>query len=424
MRYALYFCPAPDTAWWEAGSRWLGRDAMQTHRMAQNHIPGLPDIMLEKMTSAPSRYGFHATLKAPFSLLEGFQESELIAMASAFAKVQHSIRLDKLQVGMMGDFLALRPSGNTAEINALAMRCVSFFDVLRSAPDAAYLAKRRHAGLSARQEALLQQWGYPYTEEEYRFHISLSDTLGELDADAQYALRKAAEEHFGRLLDTQPLAIDALTIFREEHPGAPLTFWRRFPFQAVFQQKSLPRTGQLFYVVGPSGAGKDTLLQWVKNQATASSDLVFAQRVITRPQHDSEQHEAMSQEAYWQAAAAGHFCLQWQANGLCYGIRRNIEVRLRCGQDVVVNGSREYLPQVRQLFPDAKIVWIVADPDLIRQRVEKRQRESGAALLNRLDRGSRFAIPEENDIIRIDNSGSIELAGQQLLDILGAGHHT
>ena len=67
------------------------------------------------------------------------------------------------------------------------MRCVSYFDLLRRAPDAAYLAKRRHAGLSARQEALLQQWGYPYTEEEYRFHLTLSDDLLNVDADAQYA---------------------------------------------------------------------------------------------------------------------------------------------------------------------------------------------------------------------------------------------
>ena len=418
MRYALYYSPAPDSPWWQAGANWLGRDPMHTAKISQNHIAGIPDAMLTQLTSDARRYGFHATLKAPFHLLEGFQEAELISMASAFSKVQPVIRVEEMQVRRMGNFLALRPGGNEAEINALAMRCVSYFDLLRRAPDPASLAKRRHSGLSARQESLLQQWGYPYTEEEYRFHLTLSDDLQDVDADAQYALRKAAELHFARLLENTPLDIDALTIFREERPGAALSFWMRFPFQAKFQQKSLPSDGRLFFVVGPSGAGKDTLLQWVKENLPATADIEFAQRAITRPAHESEAHEAMSQEAYWQAAAAGHFCMQWQANGLCYGIRRNIEVKLKCGQDVIVNGSREYLPQLRQLFPDARIIWIMADPEQIRQRMEKRQRESGAALLNRIDRGSKFSVPDDQGVICIDNSGAIHIAGQKLLKLL------
>lgn len=418
MRYALYFSPAPDSPWWQAGASWLGRDPMHAGKVQQGHIPGVPDILLSGLTAEARRYGFHATLKAPFNLLESFHEADLISMASAFARVQPVISISEMQIRMMGDFLALRPHGNEAEINALAMRCVSFFDMLRSAPDAAYLAKRRHAGLSARQESLLQQWGYPYTEEEYRFHLTLSDDLSDTDADLHYALRKAAEDQFGKLMEVAPLTIDALTIFREERPGLPFNFWMRFPFQAKFQQKSLPASGRLFFVVGPSGAGKDTLLQWVKDNLPATTELDFAKRTITRPAHDSEVHEALSQEAYWQAAAAGHFCMQWQANGLCYGIRRHIEVKLKCGRDVIVNGSREYLPQLKQLFPDAKIIWIMADPEQIRQRMEKRQRESGAALLNRIDRGLKFSIPDDQDIICIDNSGAIHIAGQKLLKIL------
>jgi len=417
MRYALYFSPAPDSPWWQAGATWLGRDPMHNGKIAQTHIAGVPDILLSQLTSEARRYGFHATLKAPFNLLEGFQEADLIQMASAFAQVQPVISIRSMQIRMMGNFLALRPQGDEAEINALAMRCVSYFDLLRRAPDAAYLAKRRHAGLSARQEALLQQWGYPYTEEEYRFHLTLSDDLLNVDADAQYALRKAAEQQFSRLLENAPLDIDALTIFREERPGAPLNFWMRFPFQARVQQKSLPAAGRLYFIVGPSGAGKDTLLHWVKENLPANAPLEFARRAITRPAHGSEVHEVLNQEAYWQAAAAGHFCMQWQANDLCYGIRRNVEAKLKCGQDVVVNGSREYLPQLRQRFPDARIVWIMADPEQIRQRMEKRQRESGAALLNRLDRGIKFAVPDDQDIICIDNSGPIHVAGQKLLKI-------
>lgn len=230
-RYALYFSPPEDSAWSTAGNRWLGRDPVSDAVVPQCAIPGVSRLMLATLTADARRYGLHATLKAPFRLLAGFSEAHLLTMVQAFSAVQTPIVLQDIGVRPMGTFLALRPRGPLPVIGALAMRCVAYFDLLRDMPSAAETAKRRNAGLSLRQEALLQRWGYPYTEEEYCFHITLTDSLAGVDDDTVFAIRKAADACFAAAQASTPLVIDALSIFKEDAPGAPLTMWRRFPFQ-------------------------------------------------------------------------------------------------------------------------------------------------------------------------------------------------
>lgn len=417
-RYALYFSPSPESPLGRAGCRWLGRDPFSETNQIPPSIAGVPPSTFDKLVAQARRYGFHATLKAPFRLMDGFSESNLLTMARAFAAVQRPIVLQDLQVRQIADFLALRPAGSHPEIGALAMRCVSYFDNLRAAPTVAELAKRRCAGLDRRQKSLLQRWGYPYTEEEFRFHMTLTDSLGDVDEDTAYALRKAAEDGFAEALQAGAAVIDALTIFREEEPGAPFSAWQRFPFGACGQEAALPAPGRMFFLVGSSGAGKDSLIQWVERYAPPDAGIVFARRTITRAAHASEPHEPVDADGFWQLAAAGHFSMLWQANDLCYGIRRGIEAELKAGHDVVVNGSREYLPQLRRLFPDAQVIWIEADIAQIRQRIKERQRESEAALLRRLDRVTQFCPPDDQEVLRLDNTGPIDVAGQRLLEIL------
>ncbi|WP_353152693.1 phosphonate metabolism protein/1,5-bisphosphokinase (PRPP-forming) PhnN [Herminiimonas fonticola] len=417
-RYALYFTPSADSAWGQAGSCWLGRDTRRPDTAEQVSIPGLPKLLLASLTSEARRYGFHATLKAPFRLLDGFDETHVLEMAHAFCAEQNAIVLEQPCVRPLDDFLTLQVSGPLDEIGGLAMRCVTYFDLLRAPLSSVELARRRCTGLTARQEALLQRWGYAQTEELFRFHMTLSDALTQVDADVVYALRKAAEQHFAQTAAMAPLVLDGLTIAREEFPGAPFIEWQRIAFSAQDKRATLPSSGRVFFCVGPSGVGKDALLEWVQQHSSASDRAVFARRVITRPAHSNEMHEVVDVATFWQLAAGGQFAMVWQANDFCYGIRRGVEADLKAGRDVIINGSRAYIPQLRQAFPDATVIWIEANENLLRERLEARRRETGPALLKRLKRGSEFIAPDEPQVIRVDNSGPLEVAGQHLLKIL------
>ncbi|HTD04080.1 phosphonate metabolism protein/1,5-bisphosphokinase (PRPP-forming) PhnN [Undibacterium sp.] len=418
-RYALYYAPDQNSAWWTAGCRWLGRDPVTGQDLQQPAVDGIPPLVLQQLSSDARRYGFHATLKAPFRLAEGFHEEHLLHTLAAFCAVQTRITVPAPTVLPMGDFLALRTSEESRDINALAMRCVSFFDFLRAPPGDAELGKRRSNQLTQRQEQLLQRWGYPYTEEEYRFHLTLTDKLAGVDADIVYSLRKAAEAFFDL---GAPLLINGIALFREDAPGAPFALVRRFDFGLhALQQHSpqLPATGRLFFVVGPSGSGKDDLLGWVRQNLATHRQMFFAERAVTRPARPSGEDESISPEQFWQQAAAGHFAMTWQSDDLCYGIRRGFEAELKAGRTVVVNGSREFVPKLLRAYPDAQVVWIEADHALIRQRMEERLRDNSAALLKRVQRNAQFSRPERPEVIQLDNTGSIGAAGQRLLDILG-----
>ena len=231
-RYALYFAPEPMSAWWRAGCNWLGRDAVDGATCGQPTVRGISAAEQQQLTSTAARYGFHATLKAPFRLAAGASVVELLALAADLAASEAPIPLPGLAARPLGNFLALQlpPDSAAAEtVAALAMRCVERFDSLRAPPSAAELARRRASTLTARQEALLARWGYPYTEEEFRLHFTLTDDMSLLLPDARQAVQRAAHANFAAPLAQNP-QIDNLTIFRELAPGQPFMIWRRFRF--------------------------------------------------------------------------------------------------------------------------------------------------------------------------------------------------
>jgi ribose 1,5-bisphosphokinase len=416
-RYALYFTPRTDSPWRSAGAQWLGRDAITNEYCAQPDLPGVARQLFYDLTSDARRYGFHATLKAPFRLADGFSETHLLKMAEAFCARQRPVALVTPYVDLYGDFLALQIKDGR-EINTLAAQCVAYFDLLRASPTAAELAKRRRGGLSERQEELLQRWGYPHTEELFRFHMTLSGSLRGLDTAVVDALRVAAERHFSEEALKKTLTIAGLTILREASAGAPLVEWKRFDFSAQNADPVLPPAGRLFFCVGPSGVGKDALLQWTQQHLEDRDQIVFARRTITRPAYFNESHEAVDFATFWQLAARGQFAMVWQNNDLCYGIRRGIEADLKAGCDVVVNGSPAYLPQLRKTFPDAVVVWIGAEEYLRRTRLDARQSEAGPVSLKRAYRSANFLPPDEPYVVPLDNSGPLEAAGNRLLGLL------
>lgn len=159
-------------------------------------------------------------------------------------------------------------------------------------------------------------------------------------------------------------------------------------------------TGRLIYMMGPSGAGKDTVLQGV---ASAMGGRAWvAPRACTR-QHDSADH-AMKQDVFERLEQAGRFALSWRAHGWCYGIGQEIETRMGQGQDVFVNGSRAYLATARRRYPDLIAVLLSADPALLQARLAARGRESIAAIESRIARNAELAGEHAADVC-IANDG-------------------
>ena len=177
--------------------------------------------------------------------------------------------------------------------------------------------------------------------------------------------------------------------------------------------------GRLFYVMGASGVGKDSLLSFVR-QAGDPRQVVVAHRYITRPpQAVGENHVALSEAEFRARLGAGWFALHWSSHGFSYAIGREIDIWRRSGVNVVVNGSREYLPEALETYPDLVPVLVTAEPALIAGRLAARKRESKAEIVERLKvRDELDALPES--VIRIDNSGAIERAGSALLALVTA----
>jgi putative phosphonate metabolism protein len=225
-RYALYFAPEPTSHWWRAGCQWLGRDAHSMLAVAQPPVAGLSQEQLHARTTDARRYGFHATLKAPFRLAEGVTRADLEAALCTFCIQQEAIEVPAPQVHWIGNFLALLPTAESPAINELAMRCVRQFSPLRAPISETEIARRQRQVLSPRQQELLRRWGYPYTEEEYRFHLTLTDYINTADDALGSALRDAAVRHFQI---SEVMRISSIALCIEVVPGAAFQLLRRYP---------------------------------------------------------------------------------------------------------------------------------------------------------------------------------------------------
>ena len=181
-RHAVYWTPPPGPLS-RLGAAWLGWDPARGEGVPHPDVPGLPRPAVE-ITEAPRRYGLHATLGPPMRLAEGAGEGDLDQVVEALAAGLAPARAEGLRVARLDGFVALVPDGDGAALGALAAEVVRALDPLRAPAGAEELARRRAAGLSAREEALLVRWGYPYVMEAFRFHATLSGRLSDADAAA------------------------------------------------------------------------------------------------------------------------------------------------------------------------------------------------------------------------------------------------
>ena len=172
-------------------------------------------------------------------------------------------------------------------------------------------------------------------------------------------------------------------------------------------------TYRLVFLIGPSGAGKDSLLHGLRADWQLSEPACFAQRTITRPVvPNDEQHEAVDMARFEEMLNAKGFAMHWQANGLFYGIRMSELMPLYTGHWVFVNGSRAYLPELLKAWPQATVVHIGAAREVLAQRLAQRGRETDDAVFTRLSRKVALDLPVQT--ISIDNSGAISSAVDEL----------
>lgn len=178
------------------------------------------------------------------------------------------------------------------------------------------------------------------------------------------------------------------------------------------------KLGMAIVVVGPSGAGKDSVMDFAARHFAGNDRVVFARRVITRPADaGSEAHIGVDEATFSRLKHEGAFCVSWEAHGLCYGIRTEVLDAVGQGAVVIVNGSRQALPDFAAAFPRLKIVTITAHAEVLAERLAKRGREGAGAIAARLDRQPRVAAADL-DTVTIDNSGPLDVAGDAFVDLL------
>jgi ribose 1,5-bisphosphokinase len=159
--------------------------------------------------------------------------------------------------------------------------------------------------------------------------------------------------------------------------------------------------GRLILVVGPSGAGKDTLLGLAKSACSEDGNIVFPRRVVTREASVSEDNEALSPDAFREALTRGDFALHWEAHDHLYGLRHAIDDDIRAGRTVVINVSRTVIEMARQAYADVTVVSITAPPDVLAERIAMRARRSDGQSGQRLNRTVSGTVAADVTILNV-----------------------
>lgn len=182
--------------------------------------------------------------------------------------------------------------------------------------------------------------------------------------------------------------------------------------------RSTRLSNRLLYVVGPSGSGKDSIMAFARAQLAGQPMVQFAHRYITRPADSGgENHIALSQAEFNARIQAGLFAMHWESHGNRYGVGTEVNQWLSKGITVVVNGSREYLPQALKSYPELLPVTIDVAPDLLKQRLLQRARESEAEIDARISRNRILRLSHPAGIT-VSNNGSLEEAGAALVNLI------
>ncbi|MCD2173478.1 phosphonate metabolism protein/1,5-bisphosphokinase (PRPP-forming) PhnN [Rhizobium sp. C4] len=179
--------------------------------------------------------------------------------------------------------------------------------------------------------------------------------------------------------------------------------------------------GTIFVVVGPSGAGKDSVIDYARRQLAGEKIYRFVKRYITRPKEaGGEDHQPVDHAAFSELAAAGKLALHWQAHGLFYGIPSETLDDLEAGRILIANGSRAALPAFRDVYGDRlKVVLVTAPKEALAARLAARGRESAESILQRLERSGELGDETIADLV-IVNDKELSEAGDRFTDYVSA----
>lgn len=213
--------PGPDTALARFGELWFG--AATDH----DHVPPEiePDVR-ERLIARPRRYGFHATLKAPFRLAASETERTLSDAVASLAERFHRFELPPLSVRSIGGFIALTLDRPCPETQALADACTMELDRFRAPLSPAERQRRRPERLTRRQREFLETWGCPYVLAEYRWHITLTD---QVEAEAATHYRRLLSQMYRRIAGGPSVIVDGVALLRQKHPDASFKLIERHP---------------------------------------------------------------------------------------------------------------------------------------------------------------------------------------------------
>jgi putative phosphonate metabolism protein len=218
-RYAIYFVPPADSDVYRFGAGFLGYDCYTGADLGHPQDMGVEASTWAELTREPRKYGFHATLKAPFHLSPAFAESDIAAELRRFAAIPRALPAVLPAIRSLDRFVAVVPAAPSVQVDRLAADCVMAFDRFRRPPTAQERQQRLGAGLSARQIKNLDRWGYPFVFEEFRFHMTLT---GSIERERRETIRTLLQGRFAAIDGTrQPFTITQLALLRQDAPSTP-----------------------------------------------------------------------------------------------------------------------------------------------------------------------------------------------------------
>ncbi len=225
IRLAIYYTPDPDSRLPREAALWLGRDIRSSGYTLYKPTLYISEDRRRTITRSPFHYGFHATLKPPFRLIDGATIKMVEKRLSTFVNQYEKFILPPLELTQLDGFYCLRPVSEITQVTELAQHIIETFDEFRRPPDTAELQKRRQAGLTAHQEQMLSKWGYPFVIEEFKFHLTLTERITGNKEKAMLA--KELHSRFKQpVLDS--VGFNALSLFVEEDKQ-PMYCLQSFP---------------------------------------------------------------------------------------------------------------------------------------------------------------------------------------------------